>query len=246
MEIRIMIISGLVGSLTAQSLSETTAVAATIISAGIVVTVAGATFAYKRYEDFEEKKHRKQIERVNELHKLYLNKIIVPGYAEIRGFPPIYKLDDGKDSSTAESMHMTDQEVAALGASLPHSIDTGLSEYREAVLSAILKLKDYYFCRKNKKDITSGVLTYLLYMLETKCWNFEGYDYDIAYLEAISNFINAYASIKGIENSQHFSRLQPVYAYLLTAKQSLEKHKELLSLQELVGELRDRSQENSN
>lgn len=241
-----MTFPSLSGSPTALSLSAIPLTAATIISAGVLVSVASATFAYKVYKDFEEKKHRRQIEKVNELHRLYLNKILVPGYNEIRGFPPIYKLSADKESSAAESMHMTDEEVAAIGTMLPHSTDAGLSEYREAVLSAILKLKDYYFCRKNNNDIPGGVLTYLLYMLETKCWNFEGYEYDIAYLEAISNFVNAYASIKGIENSQHFSRLQPVYAYLLTAKQALEKHKEFLSLQELVGELRDRAQENSN
>lgn len=234
------------GSPSALSLATPTDAVATLVIAGGVLVVAGATFAYTSYKSYEEKKHRKKMEAINELHKQHLQKILVPGFEEIRGLPVIFKFVEGKDSSAAESMHMNDDEVRAIGSTVPHGSDASLAEYRESVLNAILKLKDYYFSRKDTTDTTCGVLTYLLYMLETKCFNFAGYNYDIAYLNAIANFINAYASIKGIENSVHFSRLQPVYAYILTAKQLLEKHKDSLSLQEVVGELRDCCQDNSN
>lgn len=241
-----MIFPGGSGSPSALSLATTPDAVATLVIAGGVLVVAGATFAYEAYQSYEEKKHRKKIEHINELHKQHLQKIFVPGYEEIRGLPVIFKFIEGKDSSSAESMRMNEQEVRAIGTTLPHGTDASLAEYRESVLNAILKLKDYYFSRKNTTDTTSAVVTYLLYMLETKCFNFAGYNYDIAYLNAIANFINAYASSKGIENSQHFSRLQPVYAYILTAKQLLEKHKESLSLEEVVAELRDCCQDNSN
>jgi hypothetical protein len=159
----------LLGSPIAQSLATDSF--ATIASAGVLVTVAAATFIYKSYHDYEEKKHRRSIEKIIRLHHKHLEKIIVPGYQDIRGFPPIYKL---VNDSNVESMHLTDEEVEVIGTSSPHGTDTGLSDYREAVLSAILKLKDFYFIRTKHNDITSGVLTYLLYMLESKCLNFAG------------------------------------------------------------------------
>lgn len=228
------------GSVSALSLAAnpTTLIAAAVI-AGVAVTVGAAAWTYKAYKDYEEKKHREAIEQVNSLHNKFLARITVPDYNEIQGFPPIFKLIAGKDSHTAESMHLTDDEINDIGKNLPHGTDIALSIYRESVYNAILKLKEYYFSRKERNDITAGVISYLLYMLQTKCLNFEGYDYDIAYLKAISDFIIAYASLQNRENSQHFSRLNPVFSYITTARQALEKHKEVLSLEEMVGELRD-------
>ena len=232
------------GSPSALSLATPQDAVATLVIAGGTLLVAGAVFSYNSWQNYEAKKHRKKMELINEIYKEHLQRIMVPGYDEIRGFPIIFKFNDDKETSTAESMHMNVDEVDAIGKYLPHGNDN-LSEYREAVLNAMLKLKEYYFSKKDINSTTCRVLTYLLYMLETKCFNFAGYNYDIAYLNAIANFINAYASIKGTENSTHFSRLQPVYAYVLTAKQLLEKHRDSLSVGELVSELGDCCKDNS-
>lgn len=209
------------------------------VVAGVTVTVAAATYTYKAYKNYEEKKHREAIETINRLHEKHLTRIPVFDNHEIRGFPPIFKLDPDKSSSEVESMHFTDEQVRDIGTTLPRCADIVLSNYREYVLDAILKLKEYYFSRKDHTDITAGVLSYLLHLLESKCLNFEGYDYDIAYLNAITNFINAYASLQDRENSQHFSRLSPVHAYLRNAQQELERHKDALSLNDMVIELRE-------
>ncbi len=127
---------------------------------------------------------------------------------------------------------------------LPSGGDVALVSYRESIRAALRKLQEYYFLRAQSEDeesdeITIRVLSYLLHMIDTKCLNFLGYEYDIAYLEALTEFINEYASLGRGEHSQHFSRLKKVYKYLLEAKQKLEKHKEFLSLSETVAALRD-------
>ncbi|VVC75685.1 hypothetical protein AQUSIP_09750 [Aquicella siphonis] len=228
------------GSISALSLAANPAALPVIATAaGVAVTVAAATYTYKAYKQYEEKKHREAIEAINHLHEKHLARIFIPDNHEIKGFPPIFKLDPDKPSSTVDSMHFTDDQVEDIGKSMPRCTDIILSNYRESVLNAMLKLKEYYFSRDDHKDITAGVISYLLYILESKCLNFEGYDYDIAYLDAITNFINAYASMQDRENTQHFSRLNPVYAYLLTAQQELERHRDALSLEGMVTELRE-------
>lgn len=228
------------GSVAALSLAADPAslITAAVIS-GVAVTVSAAVFTYHAYKTYEEKKHRAEIEFINHLHLKHLSRIYISDYNEIQGFPPIFKLSKDPNSAAAESMHLTDEQIDDIGKTLPHSTDVILSYYRESIVYAIRKLKDYYFSRDERNDITAGVISYLLYMLNTKCLNFQGYDYDIAYLKAITNFITAFASIKERSHSQEFSRLNPVFSYLTTATQILEKHKESLSLEEMVGELRD-------
>ncbi|KTD53733.1 hypothetical protein Lsan_4143 [Legionella santicrucis] len=227
------------GSPSALSLLANSETIPSLVTAGAVLAVTAAFFTYSEYKNYQEKKHKKEIENVNELYSLHLKQMIVPSQGKIHGFPPIFQLVDNK----YHSMHFTSQQVKDIGSDVIHGTDIALSNYRESVRATIKKLQEYYFSRKNGKkvksdDIGAGVLSYLMYMLDTKCLNFLGYEYDIAYLDAICKFINAYASQHG-EKSQRFSRLSPVYMHLLKAKQKLEKHKEVLSLEETVAELKD-------
>lgn len=209
------------------------------VAGGVAVTVAASVYTYKKIEGKWIEKFRADIESINKLHQKYLSKINVPGHGVIQGFPPPFKLSDDKSSMQVDSMHYTDEQMEAVAKGMPYCVDVSLSSYRENVLSAILKLKDYYFSRSNHDDTTAGVICYLVNMLETKCLHFSGYQYDIAYLDAITDFINAYASLEGRTNSQHFSRLEPVYSYLQQAQHDLERHRESLTLEELIKELRD-------
>lgn len=227
------------GSPSALSLFASADTIPAMIAAGAVLAVNAALFSYSEYKSYQEKIHKEKMKDVNDLYLAHLKQIIVPHHGKIHGFPPIFQLVDG----IYQSMHFTPAQVKGIGTEVPHGTDISLSSYRESVRAAIRKLKEYYFSRKKgnsikENDITAGVLSYLMQMLDTKCLNFLGYDYDIAYLDAICKFINAYSSRNGV-NSQHFSRLAPVYAHLLKAKQKLEKHKEVLSLEETVAELKD-------
>lgn len=227
------------GSMSALSLGGGQSTIPMLAAAGVAVTVSAAAFTYRAYKNYEEKKHRKKIDDINRLHNKYLSRIVIHNYDEIKGFPAIFKLIEGEDSYKAESLSYTTDQIDDIGKTLPYGSDISLSVYREYVLNAILKLKEYYFDLEDHHDTTGSVISYLLCMLQTKCLNFEGYDYDIAYLHALANFVNAYASLEGRENSRHFSRFNPVYSYMLSAKQALEKHKEKLSLEEMLGELRN-------
>lgn len=226
------------GSDTALSLAANPiALPVILTAAGVAVTIGAAAWSYHAYSAYQEKKHRNEINTINELHKRFLEKIYISEYNEIQGFPAIFKLVKNEKSTAVESMHFTKEEIIAIGGTLPHGTDVILYEYRELILNAILELKRYYLDRDQPHDVTSGVLSYLLYILESKCLHFAGYEYDIAYLHALSRFINAYASLQQTENSQHFSRLAPVRGYLQAAQQSLEKHKRDLSLKDMVNEL---------
>lgn len=224
-------------SISALGLSQPEAITG-LVALGIVATGAVVLIAHKKWENYEEKKHKEEIEDINRRHKRFLEKIEVPGYGIIKGFPPIFKFGTDKDSISVDSLHYTIEEIKDIGSHLPH-VDSVLASYRHCILSAILKLKEYYLSRDNHHDTTAGVLSYLLNILQNRCLSFEGYDYDSAYLSVLTDFIDDYASKEDRENSQHFKRLRPVYAYLLEAKHHLDKHKESLSLRDLVDELRD-------
>ncbi|MDR3442452.1 MAG: hypothetical protein P4L65_05495 [Legionella sp.] len=228
------------GSPSALSLFASAETIPALVAAGAILAVTAAVFTYSEFKNYKEKKHKEKIEVVNGLYALHLKQIVVPHAGKIHGFPPVFQLIDSK----YQSMHFTPEQVKDIGSDVTHGSDIALASYRESVRSAIRKLKEYYFSRKDgdkvkTDDITAGVISYLLQMLDTKCLNFLGYDYDIAYLDAINKFITAYSSLNSGEKSQHFSRLAPVYAHLSIAKDKLEKHKEVLSLQETVAELKD-------
>src|SRR5579862_4484066 len=228
------------GSVSALSLSADPKALPEIAAVGGTVIVCAAVFAYKAYQHYEEKKHRKKIEEINRLHKKHLERIIIFENHEIRGFPIIYQMEQDKDSWSAKSLHYNDEEVEDIARYLPHGRDIELTTYKIAVRNAIKHLKKYYFAPKfDRNGVTAGVISYLLNMLHTKCLNFEGFDYDIAYLNALAHFTNEYASLKKVENSQRFSYLDPVYQYMLTAKQILQIHQESLSLEEIISEFRD-------
>ncbi|CEG56742.1 DUF4194 domain-containing protein [Legionella fallonii] len=212
-----------------------------LVVGGAILAVAAAVFTYKEYKKFEEKKHKKKIEEINQLYTERLKQITVPFYGSIDGFPPVFQLNK---ENKYESLHYTLAEVKDIGKLLPSGGDVALVSYRESIRAALRKLKEYYFLRAKSEDeesdeVTIRVLSYLLHMIDSKCLNFLGYEYDIAYLGALTEFINEYASLGRAEHSQHFDRLKEVYANLLEAKQKLEKHKEVLSLEETVSALRD-------
>ncbi|MFT4059554.1 MAG: hypothetical protein QM652_08410 [Legionella sp.] len=230
------------GSPSALSLFASAETIPSLVTAGAVLAVSAALFTYAEFKSYQEKKHKKKIEEINGLYTAHLKQIVVPNIGKIHGFPPIFQIV----GEHYQSMHFTPEQVKEIGTEIPRGTDIALASYRESIRAALRKLKEYYFSRlkggggeSKANDISAGVISYLMQMIETKCLNFLGYDYDIAYLNAICKFINAYSSQKNTEKSQRFSRLAPAYMHLLKAKQKLEKHKEVLSLQDTIAELKD-------
>ncbi|MGL5742753.1 MAG: hypothetical protein ACRCXC_09525 [Legionella sp.] len=244
-------ISSLFGqSLTALSLSSPTTLAGVAAAGGalaVIAAAAGVVAIHKKWEDYIQKEHEEIIKEINKIYEKRLKKVESPDGTFLDGFPPIFKF--GADNKTVDSLHYNIDEINDIGTHPPH-IEAVLSGYREDILDAIRGLKEYYIARvtenpKKEKDITAGVLSYLLNMLESKCLSFEGYDNDIAYLDALTRFIDDYASMKGSKKTQHFSRVGPIYSSLLDAKQKLERHQKSMPLRSLVDELREASIVNS-
>lgn len=224
---------------------------ATLVVIGVVGAGSLAVIAYKEWNAYEAKKHREKILAINKLHADHLQKLSIPGGTTIPSLPPIFqfKTEATADAKTStekvESLHYNDDEVTDIGKVLPE-VPVELTRYRQSVLDAILKLKEYYFHLDEKDDVTRGVLSYLLNILQNRCLSFAGYDYDITYLNALIAFITAYASQDKSEKSPHFSHLRPVYTALMDAVQNLEKHKESMSLSKLVDETRNACLDESN
>ena len=142
-------------------------------------------------------------------------------------------------------MHYNDDEVRDIGRVIPQD-PAELARYRQYVLDAILDLKAYYFTLDKTDDVTKGVVSYLLNILQNRCLSFVGYDYDITYLNALINFTINYISQEGTTKSPHFDHLKAVFSSLKYAVQDLEKHKESMSLLGLVNQTRSACQEVSN
>ncbi|WP_133136358.1 hypothetical protein [Legionella rowbothamii] len=217
------------------------------ITEGLLVLAAaagvGGYFAGKKIVEiihrdwlaYEEKKHKAQIDAINKLHKKYLSSLSTSTGAQITALPQIFQFKT--DHKTIESLHYNADELDDLG-TVPPEAPTPLALYEQHVLDAILKLKAYYHDLSSNDDITAGVLSYLMNILQNRCLSFAGYEYDISYLNALISFINNYASMKNTENDTHFNRLMDVYTPLKFAVQELEKHKESMSLKDMVEEVR--------
>ena len=208
--------------------------AAGVAIAAIAAAGAAVLFVYNCYESYEAQKHAAEIARIEQLHQEYLAKISIHECNLVAGFPPIFqKTGDGQ----YQSMTMTDAQVNSIARNaLRAPTDIDLVTYRHHIICAIAALKKYYFLHADKTGLTVQVILYLLNILE-KLLQFEGYAFDIAYLNALCNFICTYASTKG-EKSEHFTCLNPVFRHLQYATQKLIQHRETRSQEEMIAELR--------
>lgn len=192
------------------------------------------SFIYNSYKHYEEKKHAEEIAVIEGLHQEFLAKISIRESNIVTGFPPIFQKDG---EGQCQAMTMTDAQVRSIANNaLRAPTDIDLVTYRHHIICAIDALKKYYFLHDDKTGITVQVILYLLNVLE-KLLQFEGYAFDIAYLNALCNFICNYASKRG-EKSKHFTCLNPVFCHLGFATQKLIQHRETRSQEEMVAELR--------
>ncbi len=235
--------TGILSSVSAMALAQPgPQVAEALVLVAAAVGVGGyfagkeiVQIVHKDWIAYEEKKHKAKMEVINKLHKKHLANLSISTGAVIPALPQIFQFK--ADNKTVESLHYNPDELDDIG-STPPEAPVQLTLYEQYVLDAILKLKEYYHDLPHKDDITGGVLSYLLNILQNRCLAFAGYEYDITYLDALISFINQYASIENTEHSQHFSRLMDVYTPLKYAVQELEKHKESMSLRDMVEEAR--------
>ncbi|CEG56512.1 hypothetical protein [Legionella fallonii] len=203
---------------------------------GFIVGKAIVQITHKEWKAYKEKQHKEKIEAVNKIHKQTLCNLTISNGTPIPALPQIFQFKE--DNKTVESLHYNQDELDDIGV-VPPEAPLELTPYWQYILDAILKLKAYYNDLADKDDITAGVLSYLLNILQNRCLSFAGYEYDITYLHALISFVNNYASMENTEHSQHFSRLMDVYTPLKYAVQELEKHKESMSFKDMVEEARN-------
>jgi len=208
---------------------------ATTIILGSFAAVIAAKFVFTKYEAYEEKKHRDKVEAVNRLYRKYLENIEVPELSEKLKLPPIFSTDP--ETGDITSMHFTLEQIEMMHTQPVRITDPSLLGYQELIAGTIRKLREYYIRRKNDTDVTAGVLSWLLYTLDTHCQNFQGYAIDIAFLKSIEKFVSEYASQGDTEISECFSWLMPADACLLKSITLLEKHRKSLSLRDMITEL---------
>lgn len=222
---------GFIAAAVPATLPTTTAGAAVL---AIAAAGAAVIFIYNLYEHYEAKKHAEEIARIEELHQEYLAKIAIHECNLVAGFPPIFEKNaDGQ----YQAMSMTDAQVRSIACNaLRAPTDIELVTYRHHIICAIAALKKYYFLHNDKTGLTVQVILYLMNILE-KLLQFEGYAFDIAYLNALCGFICTYASTRG-ELSEHFTCLNPVFRHLQYATQKLIQHRETRSQEEMIAELR--------
>lgn len=208
---------------------------ATLVGIGFTAASGLALITYKEWKTYEEKKHKDKMLEVNTLCRKFLQNLKTASGVDVPNMPIVFQFS--ADLKTVDSLHYNDEEIDAIGKA-PPEVPPELTNYRQAILDAILALKEYYIHLDDSDDVVKGVLSYLLNILENRCLSFVGFDYDITYLKAIIDFVTAYASRDNTEDSPHFSHLKPVFSKLEDAVQDLERHKESMSLLQLVNEAR--------
>lgn len=241
---------GIQGSASALSLISTPErLIGMAVVAGVSVAVLASVSIYRAIENYEEKKHLEEIKRINALHKQYLAKIVIFDRHEFQGLPVIFQFGEKEKASEVSCLRFNDDEVEQIGTKMSQLPDIGLAIYRMEIQDAIRKLQGYYrerkktiFGHESKKkefDNTSAVLSYLMYILQTYCLNWEGYDIDIAYLEALYKFIREYAGLGNHENNDHFDRLKEVNKHIKQAIQNLKERQSKLSLKDFLIDLKE-------
>lgn len=231
--------------------------ALTLSSAAVVATlIAGSVaFAKHEYNKHKTKKHLKQVKEVLDLYKTYLIDIPTKSAGERLTLPPPFDLDSTENPALATALKLNKAIRKDLVKDKSINSDSFLNEYSLHIRNAKTHLLGFYdsrlssersaFTRGTENDVTSSILTYLLIILSEHCTRFEGYQADIAYLEAIIKFINAFASVPRdslLETSdpkkrQRFERLTPVCKELRKAKKLLLDHSTSRSLKSYIDEL---------
>lgn len=226
-----------------------------LVGVGALV-VAGVSLARHEYNKHQSEKHLAKVKEILELYNEYLVDIPGTGLQERSSLPPPFLLNDKGKPTEATALKLNTAIRNDLIRDKSVNTDAFLNQYSHHIQNAKIHLVSFYDARLNKNernsftqgkedDVTSSVLTYLLVMLSEHCTKFEGYQADIAYLEAIIRFTNAYASLprqsvleaSDPKKRQRFERLKQVCKELRQAKKLLIDHSHSRTLKSFVDEL---------
>lgn len=249
--------SPFVSALNTQDSNESKSVLGITPAALVLLGVVGASLgialginqAYKAYKNYQLKKHLQKMKDANHISERNIGKIKISGCFDIKTLPMPFKMDNPDEPKEVHSFHLEEAEIEDAGNLPRYEGLIALDDYLNEIQSALLLLKEYLQFRikkvdKNESDdVTCGVLSHMMYLVKTYAMHFQGYEWDIAYLDAMGQYINEYASSsKHEEDSQHFDYLSDIYTHISNAMDLLVKHKEDTSLAFSISEIKNTSQ----
>jgi hypothetical protein len=239
------------------AVKEAAGAAAAVAATGIVLAVAYGIYSI---HEGKKKKIQRQMATCNRAHKDHLEVIRVPGTEEVISIEPPFREMDIKDQGKQiQSLHMTLEQVEKLrDTPAPLPVDNFLEPYLHEIRNAIIKTAEFYEERVRRdetleKDVMSGQLCYIMYILQHHCLQFQGTDAAIVVTKKIENFISQIKSKKldsipsDPENklTEHYSRLSVVCGHLLEAQKILVVHREKMTIRDMLRELEHKCQVNN-
>jgi hypothetical protein len=231
-------------------LAGDTATAAAAIATGLAtLTIYGVVKIEKEYAEHKQKKQREEMKSINELHGKTLTSLEVKGRVTntVVTTPAIFLFenDEKKPDTVAKSLYINSAVFNDLYKEIPTCNDSQLLLYCQCIQSAMVQLREFHDARiqdRNKlyagtdSDLTSSVIYYIILMLSTHCYKFEGNALTMAYLRGLMRFIDAFASAHG-EKSNRFEYLSLVNEHLANAHNELFQNSLMFSYKECLDEL---------
>lgn len=235
--------------------------AAVALAATATLVVGGVSLAVNQYSHRKSGNRLDKIKKVLEFHRQYLTNIsgLGLGFGESLTLPPPFELEPGSETKSVpvyKALKLTPQIRADMINDRSVNNDAFLLQYSRHIKAAKIHIQGLYdarldsnersiLTRGREDDVTSGVLTYLLVMLNEHCTKFEGYLADIAILGGIIRFTNAFASLPrdtlleshDPKKRQRFERLKHACRELQQAKKLLMDHNNSRTLKSYVDEL---------
>jgi hypothetical protein len=231
-------------------LSGDTASAAAAIATGLAtLTIYGVVEIKKEYAEHKQKKQRDEMKAINSMHDKTLTGLEVKGRVTntVVTTPAIFLFEDEekKSNTVAKSLYINASVFEDLYNDIPTCNDSQLLLYCHYIQSAMVQLREFHHARiqdRNKlyagseSDLTSSVIYYIILMLSTHCYKFEGNALTMAYLRGLMRFIDAFASEHG-QASNRFEYLSLVSAHLANAHRELFQNSLMFSYKECLDEL---------
>ncbi len=211
--------------------------AATIIA----LSAYGVTKIQSEYREHSEKVLTDQMLGIQSIYNESLKDMLVIGLGEnaVVSTPPIFIMDE-KDPTkpVIKSLVLNELILKDLADTYP-AVSADLLAYGERLHNAMQALRQFYYLRTekrnrihkgNKTDLTSSILSYLILMISTHCYKFEGIETTMTYLRGFQKFVQRYGSFGGKgKRSDRYQHMAKVYKELSIAESLLLQYSLTLS-----------------
>lgn len=187
---------------------------------------------HSRFKKYDIKKHKNEMVKANEILEQCCQR-----NDRQANLPYIFKftIDKNDNSEMVYSMHLTAAQAEEMGVSYSQHQSPSFAGYIEAMRNAIIKLKRCYCIHYDKNDVTAGVLSYLLCVIEHKLFHSKADDDTVTYITVLEEFVNEFR--KCITNADERRYLKEVNRQLRIAKEYLIEQSEAYDLKKSVADM---------